>query len=263
MSFAFGYLRTSHTRQLQNIGYPTQHVANFCSRASGKFDETDILLGVSAKQTDDIINGVIGASISRTQPFDGQLGKEFRRFRERVYLSAETGSILNNLDNVSSTTDPGIQAVMASLLSSADDIGLPVENFSHLLDFFIQVCTIETKSRAAMQRDVVCRDDIPIFAGATAGFVTHFWMGLQQPVRSFDIELATEIGLFSDRARGIAFTSARVAASALPALKGRYLCTGYAFSYDDVNPSSENSAGVISDVNPQLLTITVGGLKGK
>ncbi|MCJ1324652.1 hypothetical protein MMC10_001314 [Thelotrema lepadinum] len=34
---------------------------------------------------------------------------------------------------------------------------------------------------------------------------------------------------------------------------------GYAFSYDDVNPSGENESGVVSDANPQLLTITIGG----
>ncbi|KAF2498848.1 hypothetical protein BU16DRAFT_505359 [Lophium mytilinum] len=37
---------------------------------------------------------------------------------------------------------------------------------------------------------------------------------------------------------------------------------GYAFSYDDVNPSGENAAGVVSDANPQLLTIYVGGYAG-
>jgi hypothetical protein len=34
---------------------------------------------------------------------------------------------------------------------------------------------------------------------------------------------------------------------------------GYAFSYDDVNPSMENESGVVSDANPQLLEIIIGG----
>ncbi|CAJ2509535.1 Uu.00g145610.m01.CDS01 [Anthostomella pinea] len=34
---------------------------------------------------------------------------------------------------------------------------------------------------------------------------------------------------------------------------------GYAFSYDDVNPSSENEAGVVAGANPQVLQLTVGG----
>lgn len=34
---------------------------------------------------------------------------------------------------------------------------------------------------------------------------------------------------------------------------------GYAFAYDDVNPSGANEAGVVSSANPKLLTITIGG----
>jgi hypothetical protein len=34
---------------------------------------------------------------------------------------------------------------------------------------------------------------------------------------------------------------------------------GYAFSYDDVNPSGQNAAGVVAGANPTLLKITVGG----
>ena len=34
---------------------------------------------------------------------------------------------------------------------------------------------------------------------------------------------------------------------------------GYAFSYDDVNPAGENQSGVVSDADPTLLTITIGG----
>ncbi|QKX60290.1 uncharacterized protein TRUGW13939_07433 [Talaromyces rugulosus] len=34
---------------------------------------------------------------------------------------------------------------------------------------------------------------------------------------------------------------------------------GYAFSYDDVNPSDENASGVVSSANPKNLGVTVGG----
>ena len=34
---------------------------------------------------------------------------------------------------------------------------------------------------------------------------------------------------------------------------------GYAFSYDDVNPDGQNESGVVSDPNPQLLEIIIGG----
>jgi hypothetical protein len=34
---------------------------------------------------------------------------------------------------------------------------------------------------------------------------------------------------------------------------------GYAFSYDDVNPSGLNEAGVVSSGDPKLLTVTIGG----
>lgn len=34
---------------------------------------------------------------------------------------------------------------------------------------------------------------------------------------------------------------------------------GYAFSYDDVNPSGENEAGLVSGPDPQLLEIVIGG----
>ena len=34
---------------------------------------------------------------------------------------------------------------------------------------------------------------------------------------------------------------------------------GYAFAYDDVNPSGENQSGTVADPNPVLLTVTVGG----
>ncbi|KAH8688732.1 putative glucan endo-1,3-beta-glucosidase precursor [Talaromyces proteolyticus] len=34
---------------------------------------------------------------------------------------------------------------------------------------------------------------------------------------------------------------------------------GYAFSYDDVNPSDENASGVVSSANPQNLGVTIGG----
>ena len=35
--------------------------------------------------------------------------------------------------------------------------------------------------------------------------------------------------------------------------------TGYAFSYDDVNPSGENQSGAVSSGNPTVLSIVVGG----
>lgn len=35
--------------------------------------------------------------------------------------------------------------------------------------------------------------------------------------------------------------------------------TGYAFSYDDVNPSGENQSGAVSTGSPTMLSITVGG----
>jgi hypothetical protein len=35
--------------------------------------------------------------------------------------------------------------------------------------------------------------------------------------------------------------------------------TGYAFSYDDVNPSGENQSGAVSSGNPTVLAFTVGG----
>ncbi|KAJ2894862.1 putative glucan endo- -beta-glucosidase protein [Zalerion maritima] len=34
---------------------------------------------------------------------------------------------------------------------------------------------------------------------------------------------------------------------------------GYAFSYDDVNPSGQNAAGVVSGGSPTLLTVSIGG----
>lgn len=34
---------------------------------------------------------------------------------------------------------------------------------------------------------------------------------------------------------------------------------GYAFSYDDVNPSNENAAGVVSGVDPRVLEVIIGG----
>jgi hypothetical protein len=35
---------------------------------------------------------------------------------------------------------------------------------------------------------------------------------------------------------------------------------GYAFSYDDVNPSGENAAGVVAGANPQVLELFLGGI---
>ncbi|KAI1343674.1 glycoside hydrolase family 64 protein [Xylariaceae sp. FL0016] len=35
---------------------------------------------------------------------------------------------------------------------------------------------------------------------------------------------------------------------------------GYAFSYDDVNPSSENEAGVVAGMNPNTLALHIGGM---
>ncbi|KAL1968357.1 hypothetical protein VTN77DRAFT_1886 [Rasamsonia byssochlamydoides] len=34
---------------------------------------------------------------------------------------------------------------------------------------------------------------------------------------------------------------------------------GYAFAYDDVNPTGANEAGVVSSANPNVLTVTIGG----